>query len=615
MNHPKLKYGAPLKKLTLGVGSGILPTAVWVSENNGYFKKEGLDITIKGFDSGKLSFLAMLRGEVDISTVAPTPIIFNSFDRQDFSIISTFVHSYDDIKVIVRHDKGINTAADLKGKRIGTPAGTSGQFFLDVFLIHNGIVASEVEVVDIAPSDLPGALKDNRVDAIVIWEPHGHKAQQLLKDSAIRLPSSDVYRRTFNFMAMKDFARKNTEVFKRFLRSIDQASQFIRNNKERSQAIVAKRLNMDKESINALWDNFVFELSLDQSLVITLEEVARWAIQNNLTNKKEVPNYLDYIYVDALKVVKPEAVGMYTMPVNKVTIAEGSQPIAGPVYVAFAKGYFKEAGLEVTLQPHTSGKACLNAVTTGKADLATTGDFPIMYAVLKKNKIYAIATIEKTNKNHSIVVKKDNGISKPHHLKGKKIGVTLGTGGEYFLDSFLLMHEIIRDEVEVVNLRPENMVAALLNDEVDAVATWNPHVIRLQKELGDKGILFYGEGIYTATYNIAARQDFVNKNQETIKKVLQTLIKATEFISQNPGEARRIISAAIHMDLDLLEELWDIYHFAVTLDQSLLLTLEDEARWAIKNQLTDGTDVPDYLNYIYLKALQAVKPEAVGITF
>jgi len=37
------RYAEPFKKLTLGVGSGILPTAVWVSENNGYFKKEGID--------------------------------------------------------------------------------------------------------------------------------------------------------------------------------------------------------------------------------------------------------------------------------------------------------------------------------------------------------------------------------------------------------------------------------------------------------------------------------------------------------------------------------------------------------------------------------------------
>jgi len=301
-----------LEKATLGVESSLLPAAVWVAENKGYFREQGLDLTIKEFDSGRLSLLAMLEGDegIDISTVAPTPIMFNSFDRQDFSIFAIFVYSYDDVKVIARKDKGITTAADLRGKKIGTPAGTTGQFFVEAFLIHNGIPSSEVEVIDIAPSDLPSALENNQVDAIVIWEPHGYNARKLLGDKAIRLPSSDVYKETFNFMVMNDFAEENPGVLKKFLRAVDKATTFIKDHKGESQGIVAKRLNLDREVMDALWDEFVFEISLQQSLIITLEDEARWAIKNNLTDKTEVPNYLDYIYLDALYELKPEAVNI-----------------------------------------------------------------------------------------------------------------------------------------------------------------------------------------------------------------------------------------------------------------------------------------------------------------
>lgn len=138
-------------------------------------------------------------------------------------------------------------------------------------------------------------------------------------------------------------------------------------------------------------------------------------------------------------------------------------------------------------------------------------------------------------------------------------------------------------------------------------------MIRLQKELGAKGITFYGEGIYTETFNISAAQDFVHRNPETVKKVLRSLIRAVEFIRENPDKSRRIISSYSKMDEALLGELWGIYHFKVTLDQSLLITLEDQARWAIKSKLTDKTRVPNYLNFIYQDALKAVKPEAVTI--
>ena len=214
----------------------------------------------------------------------------------------------DDVKIIARKDSGIRTGLDLKGKRVGTPSGTTGQFFLGAYLSYNTLSASDIEVIDIKPSKLPNALNSNQVDAIVIWEPHAYLAQELLQDNAIRLPSSEVYRETFNFMVMNDFARKRPEALKRFLSAIQKATTFIKNRKEEAQNIVAKRLNLEKKIMVTLWDDFVFKISLDQSLITTLEDEARWAIHNKLTEKSEVPDYLNYIVPAALKAINPEVV-------------------------------------------------------------------------------------------------------------------------------------------------------------------------------------------------------------------------------------------------------------------------------------------------------------------
>ena len=311
-------------------------------------------------------------------------------------------------------------------------------------------------------------------------------------------------------------------------------------------------------------------------------------------------------------VVGISAVGCQ-QPVEKIIIAEAQQPIAGLVYIAFTKDYFEDEGLDVTLQPHTSGKASLNAVIEGKADLGTVAETPIMHAGLREEKTYMIATIHHSNENTMIVARKDKGISIPNDLKNKKIGVSIGTNGEFFLDSILIMHGISSGEIEYVNLKPEEMFYALVNGEVDAVSTWNPHAIQLQKELGDNGITMYGEGIYRETFNLITMQDFVNNNPEAAKKILRALINAEKFIKESPDESISIIAASIGMDRSQLIELWDIYNFEIALDQSLLVTLEGEARWAIKKKLTDKTEVPNYLDYIYYDALEEVKPEAVGI--
>ena len=309
---PEQEPNNPLAKVTVGAESSMLTAAIWVAEQKDYFKREGLDVTVKEFDSGRLSFLAMLNGEgIDICTVAPTPIMFASFDRDDFAILASFVYSYDDVKVIARKDKGIATAADLKGKKVGTPAGTTGQFFLHAFLTDNGISASEVEVIDIDPSELPGALHDNQVNAIVIWEPHGYKAQERLGDKATRLPSSNVYKETFNFVVMKQYVTAQPETLVKFLRATDAATTFIKEHKEEAQDLVARRLRLDRATTTAIWDDFRFEISLDQTLIRTLEQEGMWAIRNNLVAKVKIPNYLEYIHLEPLEAVRPKAVTIY----------------------------------------------------------------------------------------------------------------------------------------------------------------------------------------------------------------------------------------------------------------------------------------------------------------
>ncbi len=299
-----------LENITLGVETSLLPAAVWVAENKGYFEGEGLNVTIEEFDSGKASLVAMLSEDegIDVSAAAPTPIMFNSYEREDFFIFSTFAYAYEDIKVIANKDSGISSADDLVGKKIGTLMGSTGEFFTEIFLIYNSISTNDVELVDFAPSELPEALNSGEIDAQVIWEPHGTTAKNLLGDKYIQLESSEMYKTTFNFLTMKDFANENPEVLKSFLRAIEKANDFINDNKEEAQEITTNRLNLSNEDVTLHWDEFTFELSLEQSFLINIEAEARWAIDNDLVEAEEIPNYLDYVYIDALEEVKPEAI-------------------------------------------------------------------------------------------------------------------------------------------------------------------------------------------------------------------------------------------------------------------------------------------------------------------
>jgi len=306
---PKKYTGEIKKEIILGCEISFLTAPVLISENKGYFQQEGINVRIKEFGSGKTALKTMLNeGNLDMVTVAQTPVMFNSFSRSDYAIIAAMGYSDNDVKVLVHQDKGIKDPSDLRGKKVGITKGSTGHFFLGLFLDHNGLELSEVETIDIEAPDLPQALADGRVDAISSWEPNILNAKKLLGEKVLILPSKGVFREDFYFVPNKNFMENNPEILNSFLKAIEKGEEFIQKNREESIDIVCERIKLDKELTASVWSDFDFKLMLDQTILITLEDEARWAIREGLTDKKEVPNYLDFIYIDLLEEVKPEAI-------------------------------------------------------------------------------------------------------------------------------------------------------------------------------------------------------------------------------------------------------------------------------------------------------------------
>jgi NitT/TauT family transport system substrate-binding protein len=101
-------------------------------------------------------------------------------------------------------------------------------------------------------------------------------------------------------------------------------------------------------------------------------------------------------------------------------------------------------------------------------------------------RITTLATIQTSNMDLAIVARNDRGIASPGDLKGKKLGVTLGTNADFFADAFLFDHGIDREKVKIIDMKPDEMADALGAGRVDAVATFNPTLTLLKKNWATK---------------------------------------------------------------------------------------------------------------------------------
>jgi len=81
-----------------------------------------------------------------------------------------------------------------------------------------------------------------------------------------------------------------------------------RSEPERSRAVMTTFLQADTRAWQAQWPQFHFKLALDQGLILALEDESRWAIANGLAPSRDTPNFLDYVYLDAMVAVAPTAV-------------------------------------------------------------------------------------------------------------------------------------------------------------------------------------------------------------------------------------------------------------------------------------------------------------------
>ena len=296
--------------ITLAAEMSLLPATVWIAENKGFFKKHNINLIVKEFDSGRNALETMLRDDtIDIATVAQTPIVFNTFKKEPYVIVATMAYSIDDIKVLARKDRGIVTPEDLAGKKIGATKRSTGHYFLEGFLTHYGYTLEDVDLHDVNAATLKEKLESGELDAITSWEPHIFNTKKSFGEDKLTLfVSPTPFRKDFYFAVGREYALNNSEHLKRFLATVVEAEEYIKNNQTESQAIVSQRLKVDPEIVKKIWDSFIFEITLDQSILVSLEDEAIWAMRLMNHSEESLPNYLDYIDIAPLLSIKPHGV-------------------------------------------------------------------------------------------------------------------------------------------------------------------------------------------------------------------------------------------------------------------------------------------------------------------
>ena len=281
---------------TFSAGAGAMSGGVNVAEEKGFFEEQGIKGTVTRYKRGRVAFYKYLEGKHDAATAGIFGVILTDFDISKHRIVATLANTDNQTKVLVKKSAGISSPSALKGKRIGTIRGSTAHFYLCQFLVANGILCDDVEVVFLSKKQMPNAIAVGEVDALCQHGMPIEKAKKKLGDDwAVYQDNSIIRKPLLLFMPIETLENK-PEIVQGVLKAIMKGNEFIKTNTDEAVAIIAKAKNypidvMDK-SVRHEMD---YGLRLEQSLLQKLEMIEQWAIDKKLVERTTPRNYLDFI--------------------------------------------------------------------------------------------------------------------------------------------------------------------------------------------------------------------------------------------------------------------------------------------------------------------------------
>lgn len=296
--------------VTMAVGMLPLASLAILADHEGLFSREGVAVKVRRCTTGVSAMDALWGGEVQTAVASDTPVVFGSFKRQDFRVVTSIASWDNDVTVVARRSSGVVHPADLKGKRIATERTSVVRFFLHMFLLRHGVSEKEVEIRYMPQTEFPQALARGDVDAASVREPFTSQAIQLLGADAVEFDEPGLYVEYYSLMASERFLWEQPEAARRMVRALVAAETLAKAQPERALRVVAQTVSIPEPALRRLWPRLELRVRLSQSLLLDLEDQARWAIGNRLVDKTVAPNFLRFIHLDTMLAEKPAAVSI-----------------------------------------------------------------------------------------------------------------------------------------------------------------------------------------------------------------------------------------------------------------------------------------------------------------
>lgn len=213
-------------------------------------------------------------------------------------------------------------------------------------------------------------------------------------------------------------------------------------------------------------------------------------------------------------------------------------------YVAQEKGFFDQAGLDVTITPGTGSVDVLKLVAGGRADFGIA-DFTATTITMAKEKLptTVVAAVQQRSLA-AIVALEGKGITKPADLAGKQIGDQPGSTNQLMFPVYAKAAGIDPAAVKFVPAAPPALPQLLAAGQVDAIGQFvvGAPLIEAAAQGHKAVVLPYGDLVPDLYGNaVVTSKELAARDPELVRRFTSALLKGLQYSIEHPDELGQIL--------------------------------------------------------------------------
>jgi NitT/TauT family transport system substrate-binding protein len=213
-----------------------------------------------------------------------------------------------------------------------------------------------------------------------------------------------------------------------------------------------------------------------------------------------------------------------------------------PYFVGLKNGYYKEQGLDVTIEPGNGSANVAQAIGNGNGEFATVDGGAMMQLVAKGLPVRSVMGLYQRNPI-GVIYNIKSAIAKPKDIEGKTLVITNGDAPAALLPAFAAATGVDLKKVNVVSTDPASKNAAVISGRGDAVVTFSFQAVPIIEAAGVavKTFDYADYGVTVPGITLIARPDYLEKNPEIARKMTRAIRKSFEWTLGNPDKAVEIL--------------------------------------------------------------------------